>query len=197
MKLILESGNNNDTELEKNIQQYMDYLEKHISGVVNAFKNYFLPLIDTYKDPIGNYSNAEFIDAIKTKAFSIDKHDLSKYNDVEFYPYREHFYPTEIEKNKTDEEKAIADEKYEEAWKHHYANNPHHIEYWYDHENGIAKDMDLPSIVEMMCDWFSMDQIYPKPTIDYWWKNEAEEERSMMTAETINTVDELYKLFMK
>ena len=57
--------------------------------------------------------------------------------------------------------------------------------------------MDLPSIIEMMCDWLSMDQIYPKPEIDTWWRTEAEEERSMMTAETINTVDELYKLFMK
>lgn len=197
MRLLLENGEGISSELEKNTQAYMDYLEKHISGAVKAFKDYFLPLVDTYKDGIGNYGNNEFILAIKNKALSIDKHDLSKYNDIEFYPYRQHFYPTEEEKNASDEEKQIIDEKYEEAWKHHYRNNSHHIEYWYDWENRIAKDMDLPSIIEMMCDWFSMGQIYPKPSIDYWWRNEAEEERSMMTAETIYTVDELYKLFMK
>ena len=196
MKMILEQNETN-TELEQNTQKYMDYLEKHITGVVVAFKKYFLPLVDNYKDSLGIYSNSEFILAIKTKALSIDKHDLSKYNDIEFYPYRQHFYPTSEEEAASDEQKKIWDEKYEEAWKHHYRNNPHHIEYWYDWDNSIAKDMDLPSIIEMMCDWFSMDQIYPKPEIDTWWRTEAEEERSMMTAETINTVDELYKLFMK
>ena len=197
MKLILEQNENISTELENNTKQYMEYLEKHITGVVEAFKKYFIPLVDNYKDSLGIYSNHDFILAIKTKALSIDKHDLSKYNDIEFYPYRQHFYPTTEEQNASDEDKQIWEEKYEEAWKHHYRNNSHHIEYWYDHDNSIAKDMDLPSIIEMMCDWFSMDQFYPKPTIDYWWRNEAEEERSMMTPETIGTVDELYKLFMK
>lgn len=197
MKLILEQNDNISSELEENIQKYMDYLEKHITGVVISFKKYFLPLVDTYKGDLGNYTNKEFILAIKTKALSIDKHDLSKYNDTEFYPYRQHFYPTKEEESASDEQKQIWDEKYEEAWKHHYKNNAHHIEYWYDFDNSIAHDMDLPSIIEMMCDWFSMDQFYPKPEIDTWWRTEAEEERSMMTPETINIVDELYKIFKK
>lgn len=44
---------------------------------------------------------------------------------------------------------------------HHYANNPHHPEYW---ENGI-KDMSLVDIVEMLCDWVASCQRHPSGNI--------------------------------
>ena len=197
MNIILEQNEEMNDELEVNNKKYMDYLEKHITGVVEAFKKYFLPLVNSYKEGLSLYTNHEFILAIKTAAISIDKHDLSKYNDIEWYPYRRHYYPTVAEQNCSEEEARVEEESFEKAWKHHYENNMHHIEYWYDFSTKTAKNMPLTSIVEMMCDWFSMDQIYPKPEMDYWWNNEAEEERSMMTEDTISTVNEIYKIFKK
>ena len=198
MELLLENNSTMSTELEENTKQYMDYLEKHISGVKEAFKLYFIPLVNNTDISVGDFSNKDLIDAIKRKALSIDKHDLSKYNDLEFYPYRRHFYPTIDEQNEDEDKQKIADENYENAWKHHYEHNSHHIEYWYDWKNSIQKDMPLEDIIEMLCDWISLANIFNNP-IDKWWKDQVDcvEERSMMTPETINIVNQLYDIIMK
>ena len=198
MNIILEQNEEMDTELEQKTQEYMDYLDKHINGVIKAYKTYFLPLINNKNISVGDFSNQDLITAIKKAALLVDKHDLSKYNDLEFYPYRRHFYPTTAEKSEDDEKQQLAELKYEEAWKHHYEHNMHHIEYWYDWKNSTPRDMPLECIIEMLCDWISMSYIFDQP-IDKWWKdvNECEEERSMMTQETIGIVDELYSIITK
>ena len=198
MELILENNETLDNELEEMTKKYMDYLDQHINGVINAFKLYFVPLVNNTDISVGDYSNKDFITAIKKKALSIDKHDLSKYNDLEFYPYRRHFDPTTSEENEDEEKKAIAEENYENAWKHHYEHNSHHIEYWYDWKNSIAIDMPLEDIIEMICDWISMANYFNNP-IDKWWKDqkESEKERSMMTPETVNIVNQIYDIIMK
>ena len=198
MTIILNENNELDTELENNTKQYMDYLEKHITGVIKAFDIYFKPLLTDTTIAVGDYSNEDFRKAIENKAKSIDKHDLSKYNDLEFYPYRRHYYPTTEEKNEDDDQQRIAEEKYEAAWKHHYEHNSHHIEYWYDWKNSIPIDMPLEDIIEMLCDWISMSYIFNNP-IDKWWKEQKDclDERSMMTPETINIVNQIYDIITK
>lgn len=198
MELVLHENEALSTELEQKTQEYMNYLEKHISGVILAFKKYFLPLINNTEVKVGDYSNQDFILAIKKKALSIDKHDLSKYNDLEFYPYRRHYYPTTSELSEDDEKQRVAEEEYTKAWKHHYEHNMHHIEYWYDWVNSIPKDMPLENIIEMMCDWISLAYIYNEP-IDKWWKDKKDsvDERSKMTPETINIVDQIYDIITK
>lgn len=198
MNIILEQGEQISTELEQKTQEYMNYLQNHIDGVIKAYKTYFLPLVNNKDISVGDFSNQDLITAIKKAALLVDKHDLSKYNDLEFYPYRRHFYPT-IEENSEDEDRQqIAEIRYEEAWKHHYEHNMHHIEYWYDWSNSTPRDMPLENIIEMICDWISMSYYFNEP-IDKWWKNvyESEKERSMMTSETIGIVDELFDIIQK
>ena len=199
MNILLENNAKPDlSELEQMTQKYLDYLEAHISGVVIAFKKYFIPLVNDKTITVGNYSNEDFIKAIKTKALSINNHDLSKYNDLEFYPYRRYYYPTQEEENEDDEKKRIAEEKYEEARKHHYEHNSHHIEYYYDHIHNIPKDMKLEDIIEMICDWISLSYYFGNG-IDQWWKEQKDclDERAMMTPETIGIVDDIYAIITK
>jgi len=200
MNILLENSDEVATELEKKNDEYLEYLDKHINGVITAFKNFFVPLAINSDESItvGKYSNAEFVRAIKVKALSIDKHDLSKYNDLEFEPYRRHFYPTLEEQNADEDQKRAWEEGYDKAWEHHYEHNSHHIEYWYDHKNSIPHDMDLESIIEMICDWISMAYYFDNG-IDEWWNNQEEckKERSMMTPETINIVNDIYKIIKK
>lgn len=197
MDLLLEQDNF-DTELEMKNNEYLEYLDKHISGVIKAFKQYFVPLVNRKDLSVGKYSNDEFVYAIKKAALTIDKHDLSKYNDMEFYPYRRYYYPTIKEKNEDEEFHGIVEDNFEKAFKHHYEHNNHHIEYWYDFQNNIAKDMDLSSIIEMICDWISMAYYFNSP-FDSWWNNqkESEKERSMMTPETIGIVNDIYDILRK
>ena len=128
MNLILENDNLIDmTELEARNQEYLNYMDKHIHGVIDAFNKYFIPLLNDNTITVGDYSNEDFINAIKKKSESIDNHDLSKYNDLEWYPYRRHFYPTTTELAEDEDKQKIAEEDYEKAWQHHYEQNPHHI----------------------------------------------------------------------
>ncbi len=199
MDLIREQSEEFDTELEYKTNEYMKYLDNHINGVITAFKKYFVPLVakgNLYK--VANYSSDEFILAIKKTALRIDKHDLSKYNDLEFYPYRRYYYPTLKESNNTDEDQQTVEENFEKAFKHHYEHNSHHIEYWFDFANNIPKDMDLESIIEMICDWISMAYYFDSP-IDSWWNDqkESEKERSMMTPNTIAAVNDIFAILTK
>lgn len=199
MNLVYEQADIVDTDLEMKIQEYMDYLNNHITGVIDSFKKYFVPLVNRDDLPvtIGKYSKDDFIYAIKKCALTINNHDLSKYNDLEFYPYRRHWHPTIKEENEDEERQQVNEEQYEKAWQHHYEHNNHHIQYWYDFKNSIAHDMDLSAIVEMICDWISMSIIKNNPTIDNWWNTDADKERSMMTPDTINTVNDIFALLTK
>lgn len=197
MDLVFEQADTFDTDMEMKTGQYMDYLEEHIGGVVLAYRKYFYPLINDKTIRVGKYSNEDFINAIKANITSIEKHDLSKYNDLEFYPYRRHFYPTIKEENAEQEQKIAWEEEYDKAWQHHYQNNKHHIEFWYDWQNGITKDMDLASIIEMICDWISMSYITDSPIRDWWDSSESDKERSMMTPETIAIVNQIFDIITK
>lgn len=197
MNIILEQNEEMDTELEQKTQEYMDYLDKHINGVIKAYKTYFLPLINNKNISVGDFSNQDLITAIKKAALLVDKHDLSKYNDMEFYPYRRHWHPTVKEESEDDDRQQVAEEQYEKAWQHHYEHNNHHVQHWYDFNNSMTKDIPLECVVEMICDWISMSIIKNNPTIDYWWKTDADKERSMMTVDTIATINDIYTLLTK
>ena len=199
MDLIHESTDIVDTDLELKIKEYMDYLNQHITRVIDEFKKYFVPLVTSDELPanIGKYTKDDFIYAIKKCALTIDKHDLSKYNDMEFYPYRRHWHPTVKEESEDDDRQQVAEEQYEKAWQHHYEHNNHHVQHWYDFNNSMTKDIPLECVVEMICDWISMSIIKNNPTIDYWWKTDADKERSMMTVDTIAAINDIYTLLTK
>lgn len=79
-------------------------------------------------------------------------HDLSKFLPSEWFPYVEHFYGAN--KNK---------DKFDKAWKLHIKRNSHHTAH---HENGVMSDED---IVEMLCDWVGAGKAYKNATSIYEW----------------------------
>ena len=99
----------------------------------------------------------------------VNHHDDSKFDDIEFEPYRKYFYPTTEETDKEQIQK-----EYDEAWIHHYTNNPHHWEYWcmydQDKERNSLSFIRQAYHVEMMCDWMAMSQ-FENNTVPDWYIN--------------------------
>lgn len=179
-------------------QVYMDYLENHINGVKKAYQKYFVSLLNP-ESPlyskginIALFTRQELCDAIRNIQDAIDHHDDSKYSDYEFEPYRQHWDPTEEEKAADQDIKDEIEERYQDAWVHHYTNNDHHPMFWYNSETKQMEDMPLPAIVHMICDWESFEN-RDRSTID-WWNTKAVEERKYMTEKTIAIVDALLKI---
>lgn len=126
--------------IEQADKQYHEYLEGHIGNVQEALellKDLEIPFV------VDNYEELKEI---------CSKHDASKYEDVEYIPYRKHFYPI------NDEEK-LESEAFEMACRHHIKNNKHHWDYWLNDNN----ELEIPDeheyklyCVERCCDWLSM-----------------------------------------
>lgn len=95
--------------------------------------------------------------------YLIPNHDLSKYSKEEFDAYRKEFYPI------SEEEKEKNKENFNEAWKHHYHNNLHHWNWWY--ETNKMYDMSLMYVVEMICDWEAMGYKFGNNSLEYYNKN--------------------------
>lgn len=122
------------------IEQYNEYLTGHIGNISEALellKDLEIPFV------VDNYEELKEI---------CSKHDASKYEDVEYIPYRKHFYPI------NDEEK-LESEAFELACRHHIKNNKHHWDYWLNDNN----ELEIPDeheyklyCVERCCDWLSM-----------------------------------------
>ena len=197
MELLINESIKSIEELDKE-KEYMKYLKAHIDGVVRNFNLYFYPIAYENQDVrLEHVSLSELITAIKDKSFTINDHDASKYEDIEFYPYRKHWYPTSEEKGYGDEYLTRAEQEYEDAWKHHYKNNEHHQKHWIDANNQLL-DMPLSAIVEMICDWLSISDYYKSSTLDWWNSEDAEEEKSYMTEKTrIITEDILNNIIYK
>lgn len=183
---------NYNESLEKNNkqQEYLEYIKDHINNVNKMFELYFIPLLE--RDFICPFiSDEEFKDAIRKCSINIPNHDLSKFGEEEFDGYREKYYPTSMEKADSDFQRKV-DERSEEAWIHHYNNNPHHPAYWVNNENNIEtiNDMDLEYIIEMICDWGSFSLKKGDITeLPNWYKNKAYEEKEHMTDNTKHTVE--------
>ena len=104
-----------------------NYINEHVNNV-RAFGTWLIkncPIL--FKDVDVDY----FLDLLFL-------HDRSKFSQEEFMPYANKWFGDGI---KTPE--------YEEAWRHHWASNPHHPEYWQ------GKDIEYIYILEMICDWGS------------------------------------------
>lgn len=75
-------------------------------------------------------------------------HDSSKYDVAEAHTYAKVVPMFKGKVYGTPEHKAVGD-LLGDAWNHHEMNNDHHPGYYY---NGMT-DMNLLSIIEMLCDW--------------------------------------------
>ena len=129
--------------------QYNKYLEEHIGNVIKGYEilkdNLDVDFVSKHK------INFDYLDLV------IRKHDQSKYTEDEYFAYDEYFYGTKCKETK---------EKFDLAWLHHQNTNKHHWQYWLlKEDNGLLKplDMDIYSIIEMVCDWWSFSLKQNKP----------------------------------
>lgn len=190
-----------DESLAKNKkeEEYIDYIKEHVNNVCTAFNNYFLTKSSQFAfEVLVNFTFFELESAIKELSKGrIYEHDLSKYSEEEFEPYRAKYYPTEKETSGlTDEAKSLIEKNAGIAWQHHYRTNPHHPKYWIDKETGNPIDMDLISIIEMICDWEAMSIKFGGSTVD-WYNTKADKEKKAMTDRTKNIVEELLNIIYK
>lgn len=188
----INSDLGNSYAREKNLKEYeyLNYLKNHINKVKEAYYNKFVPLLSDDTEAriiLKTITVNEFKEAIRNAENNIIKHDESKYYDEEFNHYRIRFYPTIEEKewlkaNYGNNE----DEFVEEAWRHHYKNNPHHPKYWVNEETGEINDMPLKFIIEMLCDWMS----FGDNTKDFYY-NKAVDEKASMSTRTKEIVEQI------
>lgn len=190
---------NDSQDLEKNIkvQEYLDYINEHVGNVIMMYKRDFYPFLMDKNLVITNdyFSTEDFKTAIAELGNTIQNHDASKYDEEEFNAYRRHFCPTKAEETEDDQQTPL--DEFEEAWEHHYTNNPHHPQYWVNKETGIPTDMNLRAIIEMICDWNAMSYKFNQDTKD-WYENKADKEKKAMTDRTKEIVEYiLYTLLPK
>lgn len=154
-----------------------DYIDTHIANVKRAFNEYGDQLVKALN-----------IDK-KRLAAQIEVHDQSKYSKEEFEGYRKRFYPT------SDEQNAIADDKFNIAWNHHVHNNAHHPEFWVctdDEGNIVIEPMGHTYIAEMLLDWAAMGYTKGDNPYLYWQK---EKYNKPLHPDTFNIVDRCVEIF--
>lgn len=185
--LILDD--NDAMERNKKEEEYLKYINDHIANVKKAFMMYIAPL---YKvNQISQLTSDEDLKKAIIQVYKrVDNHDASKFSDREFDAYRAKWYPTEKEKNYDDNYIANMEERYNEAWKHHYTANPHHPRHWVDSATGTPRDMSLDAIIEMICDWMAMGMYYNTSTLD-WYENQADDDKKCLSPATKQIVEDL------
>lgn len=166
-----EINNDNNLIIEKE-KEYLNYINNHISKVVEAYNK--LKQID--------FEDEEINKGFQELGSEIEEHDKSKFSDEEFDYYRIKYYPV------SDAEQENIDELFEKAWEHHYKVNPHHPEYHWNKELETAEDMPPKYIAEMICDWYSFGDIYN------WWNNNPEgrvEKSKIMSPYTLELTEKI------
>ena len=153
-------------------EEYMAYINAHVENVKRAYNE--------IKSKCMMIEWIAFAITFIDTTSRINEHDLSKYSDEEFEPYRMKFYPC------NEEESAMAESAFEDAWKHHYTVNDHHWEYWLD-ENKNPRDMSDESIIEMCSDWQGMSYKFGGNAKE-WFSKQTD---IILSPSTLNKVNEL------
>lgn len=189
--LITQIEDDSAERLQKE-QEYLDYINDHISNVNKAFELYMIPILN-----MNNISSLISDEDIKNAIIKlqplIPTHDASKFSDSEFDGYRCKYYPTKAEEAKMKEDKEfeeIVSDRYDKCWEHHYTVNAHHPKHWADPETGIAKDMDLDAIIELLCDWEAMSLKFGTSTLK-WYENDAKDEKAALSPKTKQIIEDL------
>lgn len=189
---LITDGSDASERLNKE-HEYFDYIVEHIRNVKSAFQKLFVPLIGVNVD-IHSISNEELQEAILLAKEKIETHDGSKFSDAEFDGYRAKYHPTANEEKGDDEYQEMVNARYQECWKHHYENNDHHPEYWYDFETNTPHDMSLDAIVHMICDWEAMSMKFGGSTLGWYENDNVEGKRKKeryLTARSKQILEEL------
>lgn len=153
-----------DKKLVEMTKKYNEYLSNHIMGVNRTYNEILKPILEKeflgYKEPPIN---------LQALGYRIHSHDKSKRTDYEYKPYLVHWYAGE--ENKTEE----SEKAYRYAVLHHVHINEHHWQFWvhpddYDGSTHVL-DMNLESVIEMLCDWHSFTLRDPESTAYKWYQD--------------------------
>lgn len=140
---------------------YKEYIDNHRQNVQKAWT--VMKSNSDCMNLISNIMVTNIESVISLIDSLIEAHDVSKYGVDEFFAYRKEFYPV------SPEEKEANKDAFELAWKHHYHNNLHHWNWWY--ETNKMYDMSLMYVVEMVCDWEGMGYKFGNSSLEYYNKN--------------------------
>lgn len=166
-------------------REYLDYLNKHIGGVIRAWEDVLRPALEEADDQMV----LDQVDLDKL-GLQVYNHDRSKYDSEEFNGYCNHWYPQDGSEVEHTADRTSDDASYDYAWSHHQHNNPHHSQYWLIvKDDGEVQALDIPMnyILEMLCDWHSFSQDPGENTAyDWWMKNR---DRFIMSDATIANID--------
>lgn len=119
-------------------QAYRNWIEEHQALVTQVWE--YLK---------ANQPNAPFVLNPQTQGRVeqlVRNHDKTKFNNREFYGYRQWFHPVKGESPDI--------RKYNRASRTHRQHNPHHVSYWNDHH--YNHNRDHPYLVEMVLDWWAL-----------------------------------------
>ena len=158
--------------------EYLEYLYDHCTGVSESWEMLKNKLL--LENPDANYDDIDI---------QIMEHDDSKYDDDEFVPYCNHFYPCD----------GFEDDEvqFDKAWLCHQHKNPHHWQYWVlvrDSGSTVPMDMDFKYICEMVCDWHSFSLKDSESTAFNWYHKNKD--NMILSDTTRKTVEKLVE-FMK
>lgn len=159
------------------IDKYDEYLHKHINSVKMAFDWLVVNIPELFVE-----YDADVLGCI------ISSHDVSKWDDEEYFAYCEYFYG----EHKT--EQWVQDE-FDYAWLHHQHNNSHHWQhYLLRQDDGTLKalEMDYIDVIEMVCDHWAFSWVKGDLTEIFSW---YEENKSKM--ELHPKTQELYESILE
>lgn len=103
-------------------------------------------------------------------------HDLSKFSPIEFFEGVKYY--TGIGSPIVN---CRRHNGYSLAWRHHFARNKHHLEYWYDRENKVQMNLPFKYAVECVCDKIAAAKSYngknysPEKHLKHWQEHRHEQ----------------------
>jgi len=164
-----------ETEQDK---QYLSYIDEHINNVKLVWKELQQFLKNEFWLDDHSYFCIQKL---------IEEHDKSKYNEDEFYGYRQYFYP---EENKTKSRCCFS-----QSWNIHQKTNKHHWQYWVmieDSGKQIILEMPFFFIVELLCDWTAMSVKFNNKPSEWYQKNK---DKMLFADSTIACIERWLPLF--
>ncbi len=172
----------NPEEIKALENSYKEYIDNHRQNVQKAWL--VMKSNSDCMNLISKYLNTSITSSIRLIDMLIDAHDMSKYGNNEFHQYRKEFYPA------SEDEKIMNKDAFDIAWKHHYHNNLHHWNWWY--ESGNMDNMKMPYVVEMICDWEAMGYQFGNTSKSWYEQNKANihlgNRQRLFAEELMNTI---------
>lgn len=156
--------------IKKHFDSVFEGRRKNLQSIKGTVSDSESKLIDRTRDHVVNVSMGlawmkdhgllnDYLndDEAKELDSNVETHDFSKiFSPEELEGYSKYHFPDTKDEGKLKEIKDI----YQKAKVHHQNSNKHHSEYWVKiDDNGKIKplDMDVVSILEMICDWWSFN----------------------------------------